>query len=354
MPTQPMPDLPDVNSSFNIDLRPIGEAMIAKEEFEYKKEEAEADRQARKAEAEQAFIRQYVLQQMEIDAANKRAEEENKIRWYDVRTNRMKVEKEDEKDNRAVLLRGATNWLNNKAMERDADIKAGPLTSADIALADKNIYEEFQSIFGPMGVNITEVLPEVRKLYSGFMGSIGTTEQAHTESLKETIKTMEDKDNAQVSAIARTTAQSPEVAKKRYQDVKMNIMELEDINARLGDPKLTQFDREALETKKKDLVSQLGGEKAMEAVISFDPTYRAKNINTWLKAGELLGISSSSGNSYNLGGLVFSPKLYITESISADDVISKLKSAEGDFCDMIDEWLYRKTAGSYTSSSYAY
>ena len=96
------------------------------------------------------------------------------------------------------------------------------------------------------------------------------------------------------------------------------------------------------------------GEKAMEAVISFDPTYRAKNINTWLKAGELLGISSSSGNSYNLGGLVFSPKLYITESISADDVISKLKSAEGDFCDMIDEWLSRKAAVSYASSSFAY
>ena len=96
------------------------------------------------------------------------------------------------------------------------------------------------------------------------------------------------------------------------------------------------------------------GEAGTEAVISFDPVYRAKNINTWLKAGELLGISSSSGNSYNLGGLTFSPKLYISETMSADDIISKLKSAEGEFCDLIDEWLYRKTAGSYASSSFAY
>ena len=96
------------------------------------------------------------------------------------------------------------------------------------------------------------------------------------------------------------------------------------------------------------------GEAGTEAVISFDPIYRAKNISTWLKAGELLGVSSSNGSSYNLGGFSFSPNLYISEKMSADDVISKLKSAEGEFCDLIDEWLYRKTALSYTSSSLAY
>ena len=96
------------------------------------------------------------------------------------------------------------------------------------------------------------------------------------------------------------------------------------------------------------------GEAGTEAVISFDPAYRSKNINIWEKAGELLGVGSSSGSSYNLGGFTFSPNLYISESMSADDVINKLKSAEGEFCDMIDDWLARKTAGSYTSSSYAY
>jgi hypothetical protein len=82
--------------------------------------------------------------------------------------------------------------------------------------------------------------------------------------------------------------------------------------------------------------------------------YRAKNISTWLKAGELLGVSSSSGSSYNLGGFTFSPNLYISEKMSADDVISKLKSAEGEFCDMIDEWFSRKTALSYATPSLTY
>ena len=72
-----------------------------------------------------------------------------------------------------------------------------------------------------------------------------------------------------------------------------------------------------------------------------------------LSLGMLTGCSSS-GSSYNLGGFTFSPNLYISESMSSDDVINKLKSAEGEFCDMIDEWLTRKTAGCYSSSSYAY
>ena len=96
------------------------------------------------------------------------------------------------------------------------------------------------------------------------------------------------------------------------------------------------------------------GEAGTEAVISFDPAYRAKNINIWEKAGELLGVGSSSGSSYNLGGFTFSPNFYVSEKMSADDVINKLKNAEGEFCDMIDEWLARKTAGSYTSNSFAY
>lgn len=96
------------------------------------------------------------------------------------------------------------------------------------------------------------------------------------------------------------------------------------------------------------------GEAGTEAVISFDPAYRSKNIDTWLKAGQLLGVGSSGGSSYNLGGFTFSPNLYISESMSSDDVINKLKGAEGEFCDMIDDWLARKTAGSYSSSSFAY
>lgn len=99
----------------------------------------------------------------------------------------------------------------------------------------------------------------------------------------------------------------------------------------------------------------IAGEAGTEAVISFDPAYRSKNIDIWQKAGELLGVSgSSNSSSYNLGGFTFSPNIYVSESMSSDDIISKLKDAEGEFLDMMEDWIARKTAGSYKSSSYAY
>lgn len=98
----------------------------------------------------------------------------------------------------------------------------------------------------------------------------------------------------------------------------------------------------------------IAGEEGTEAVISFNPAYRNKNLDIWERAGRMLGVGSSGGGSYNLGGFSFSPKIYINESMSADDVINRLKSAEGEFCDMIDDWMSRKVAGSYSTSSMAY
>lgn len=275
MPTQPMPDLPDVNTSFNIDLRPIGEAIIAGKEMEWKSQEAELDRQARRVEAAEAFQRQFMLQKMEIDSLEKRAKDANDINWYNAKTNRMKVEKEDEKDDRSAALRVATNWLNNKAMERDADIKAGPMTSADIALADKETYDEFQQLFGSLGLNITEVLPETRKLYSGFMSGIGVTEKASTESLQEAIKSKETEENAVISNMSKHNGDSFEANKQRYAQANIAYRDLEHINADLQDPSLTTVDREALENKKKDLVNSLGGERAATILTShlYNPTH---------------------------------------------------------------------------------
>ncbi len=98
----------------------------------------------------------------------------------------------------------------------------------------------------------------------------------------------------------------------------------------------------------------IAGEEGTEAVISFNPAYRNKNLDIWERAGRMLGVGSSGGGSYNLGGFSFSPKIYINESMSADDVINRLKSAEGEFCDMIDDWMSRRVAGSYSTSSMAY
>lgn len=98
----------------------------------------------------------------------------------------------------------------------------------------------------------------------------------------------------------------------------------------------------------------IAGEAGTEAIISFDPAYRSNNISTWLKAGEMLGVASSNGSSYNLGGFSFSPNIYISESMSSQDVINRIKSAEGEFMDIIEEFLARQSANSYLSPSNSY
>lgn len=99
----------------------------------------------------------------------------------------------------------------------------------------------------------------------------------------------------------------------------------------------------------------IAGEAGREAIISFNPAYRSDNISTWLKAGEMLGVSSGSGlSSYNLGGITFSPNIYVTNAMSAEDVINRIKSAEGEFMDVVEEFFARKSANSYGTPALDY
>ena len=95
----------------------------------------------------------------------------------------------------------------------------------------------------------------------------------------------------------------------------------------------------------------IAGEVEREAVISFLPQYRSDNIATWLKAGELLGVSSgSSSSSYNLGGFTFSPVIN-GSGLNKEELISALRESEGEMLDFIENLLERKSATSYANYS---
>ncbi len=84
------------------------------------------------------------------------------------------------------------------------------------------------------------------------------------------------------------------------------------------------------------------GERAPEAVISFDPAYRSSNLALWAEAGELLGAGDSVSTTYDLGGFTFSPQLVIEGDVSPEAILEKLKECESDFIDLIIEWLKGK------------
>lgn len=93
----------------------------------------------------------------------------------------------------------------------------------------------------------------------------------------------------------------------------------------------------------------IAGEAGTEAVISFDPAYRSKNIDTWLKAGELLGVAPSNNISNNIHGLSINFKI---ENNSEGDIVSEIKSHLPDIVDEFMDEINRRTVGDYRAYSY--
>lgn len=104
----------------------------------------------------------------------------------------------------------------------------------------------------------------------------------------------------------------------------------------------------------------IAGEAGQEAVISFNPKYRNENIDTWIKAGKMLGASenpgsmltnnyqyatnnagdsiSNSNKSVSMGGITFSPNITIQGNAQKEDVIKALESVLPDFYDILNRW----------------
>lgn len=114
----------------------------------------------------------------------------------------------------------------------------------------------------------------------------------------------------------------------------------------------------------------IAGEAGTEAVISFDPAYRAANIGYWMQAGEMLGVDPVLANAtrlanmddfsltdmtenytivYDLGGVTFAPKIDMYGG-DKDELIKKLKEHEADFFDYLEEWLRQREVGRYGPS----
>lgn len=98
----------------------------------------------------------------------------------------------------------------------------------------------------------------------------------------------------------------------------------------------------------------IAGEAGTEAVISFDPRYRADNLRYWQQAGSLLGVdydrlSLSGGNSTttNMGGITFAPSISITGDAKKQDVIDAIRATYTEFMDLIEEVLADRKVGAY-------
>ena len=92
----------------------------------------------------------------------------------------------------------------------------------------------------------------------------------------------------------------------------------------------------------------IAGEAGTEAVISFDPAYRAQNLAYWAKAGRMLGadedgtsFSLSGGSSIgdvNLGGVTFAPNITVTGQADKESIMETIEAEYPEFIDMLEAW----------------
>ena len=99
----------------------------------------------------------------------------------------------------------------------------------------------------------------------------------------------------------------------------------------------------------------IAGEAGTEAVISFDPRYRADNLRYWAQAGELLGVDYGSmslgtggySTSTDVGGITFAPNITINGDAKKQDIIDAIRDTYPEFMDLIDEVLEDRRLGAY-------
>lgn len=101
--------------------------------------------------------------------------------------------------------------------------------------------------------------------------------------------------------------------------------------------------------------TSIAGEAGTEAVISFDPAYRAANLSYWAQAGRMLGADASDfalggesgGTYYDVGGVTFAPNITVTGNADKGTIMEAIEAEYPEFMDMLDEYFARKGRAVY-------
>ena len=92
-----------------------------------------------------------------------------------------------------------------------------------------------------------------------------------------------------------------------------------------------------------------------EAVISFNPAYRAQNLSYWAEAGRMLGADTSDllgggsgGGSYiDFGGVTFSPNITVSGRADKESIVEAIEAEYPEFLDMLEEYFMQRSVTAY-------
>lgn len=101
----------------------------------------------------------------------------------------------------------------------------------------------------------------------------------------------------------------------------------------------------------------IAGEAGTEAVISFDPRYRADNLKYWAQAGRMLGadasdfvLSGGGGTTVNtvaIDNISFAPNITFNGDTDRESVVDAIREEYPEFLDMLEEWFAERGVTTY-------
>jgi len=97
----------------------------------------------------------------------------------------------------------------------------------------------------------------------------------------------------------------------------------------------------------------IAGEAGQEAVISFDPSYRSRNIDIWREAGDMLGVTNNEDvSTITFGDIVFSPQIstIANDNLTPEALLNKIIDQKSDFIDFVQNELNMRMKKAYGSS----
>lgn len=207
MPTQPMPDMPDVRSEFNIDLRPIGQAMLGIKELETKSLLAEKEMEMKRDIAAQELLANKAIKEQEWVMKQQQHQDKMDLGY-------AKLAKEEQKNLlKTTEMNNALTRYNKGIDVLETELRDNNLTYEGFETEKRKLFDEISAslqhnTIGSFSDNINKIRPGAGSVKTAFMSDL----EANAEKARETDATQNANTISNVSENLRISI--PEATRK--------------------------------------------------------------------------------------------------------------------------------------------
>lgn len=255
MPTQPMPNMPDVHSEFNIDLRSVGQAILGVEELKTKAALSEKE-----MELKNEHLKLERLQQMEIKKAEwgmKQQQHQEKMTLE-----YAKLQAKEGNDTRKTLELNNAIANYNKGLDiLEAEMSQNLLDYSGYEAEKRRLFDQISASLQYNNINsfsdaMEQVRPGTGIIKSAYMKDLEA-------SAEEARKTKAKEKKVMINNLSNLKSISPEEAAREISQTEKIYTEVSEDMKLLKNPDLSTEDRERIQHEMDEKLGVIGGSKVI-------------------------------------------------------------------------------------------